>query len=280
MPYNTKKCRFISKNNYSINDKNRTDYFFIPIPRLKEKIYYNWKNIRKANKLLLGPNFVPYFWNNFPDKKHWEERRFKQILKTVKGIIVHSNRVRNYLARKSFTMKMINKFKIVGPCINLKPYIIKSFNNRTNDIIFFEKYADLDHSMQGANLLELFKNSSLKIETLKYGNYSKINMINLASNSKFIIYFSFFNTGTIGLKEIQNYGVIAFSHQKDLVIDNYTSYYIPELADDYDMKTAFKIIIEKIKKIIQISPDSKYIAKKIKRLINVKMHLMTYVKVY
>ena len=111
-------------------------------------------------------------------------------------------------------------------------------------------------------MLELFKNSSLKIETLKYGNYSKIIMINLASNSKFIIYFSFFDTGAIGLKEIQNYGVIAFSHQKDLVIDNYTSYYIPKLADDYDMKTTFIIIIEKIKKIIQINPDSKYIAKK------------------
>jgi hypothetical protein len=87
-------------------------------------------------------------------------------------------------------------------------------------------------------------------------------MIELANNSKFIIYFSFFDTGAIGLKEIQNYGVIAFSHQKDLVIDNHTSYYIPELEDEYDMKKAYLIIREKIKKIMQLNPDSKYIAKK------------------
>ena len=45
-------------------------------------------------------------------------------------------------------------------------------------------------------------------------------MTELAYNSKYIIYFSFYDTGAIGLKEIQNYGVFAFSHQKDLVINN------------------------------------------------------------
>ena len=47
-------------------------------------------------------------------------------------------------------------------------------------------------------------------------------MKELANNSKFIIYFSFFDTGAIGLKEIQNYGVIAFSLQKEFIIDNET----------------------------------------------------------
>ena len=87
-------------------------------------------------------------------------------------------------------------------------------------------------------------------------------MIKIANNSKFIIYFSFFDNGAIGLKEIQNYGVIAFSHQKDLIIDNYTSYYVPELADENDMKTSYKIIKNKIKQIMQSHPDSRYIAKK------------------
>ena len=176
--------------------------------------------------------------------------------------MVHSNRVRNHLARESFTLKMIKKLKIIRPCTNLKPHIIKPFNKRIIDIIFFEKYGDLDRSMQGAHLIELFKNSSLKMQILKYGNYSKIDMINIANDSKFIIYFSFFDTGAIGLKEIQNYGVIAFSHQKDLLIDNYTSYYIPELADEYNMKAAYIKIREKIKKIIQLNPDSTFIAKK------------------
>jgi hypothetical protein len=174
LPYNTGRCRFISsKNIYPINGKNKTDFFFLPVPRLNENIYYKWKKIRKANNLLLGPCFVPMLWNNFPDKKYWVERKFKQILKTIKGIIVHSNRVKNHLARKSFSIKMIKKFKIVRPCTNLKPDIIKPFNNRTIDLIFFEKYADLNRSKQGAHLLELFKNTSIKIESLKYRNYTK-----------------------------------------------------------------------------------------------------------
>lgn len=156
LPYNNGKCLFIpSKNINPINGKNTTDFFFIPFPQLTENIYYKWKHIRKANNLLLGPIFVPIFWNNFPNKKYWMERKFRQILKSVKGILVHSNRVRDYLAQKSFAEKMIKKFKIIRPCTNLKPHIIKPFNNRTIDLIFYEKYADLNRSIQGDHLLKL-----------------------------------------------------------------------------------------------------------------------------
>ena len=41
----------------------------------------------------------------------------------------------------------------------------------------------------------------------------------MTQNSLLIIYFSFFDTGAIGLKEIQNLGVICFTHQKEFVID-------------------------------------------------------------
>lgn len=51
----------------------------------------------------------------------------------------------------------------------------------------------------------------------------------LANKTNFIIYFSFFDTGTIGLKEIQNYWVFTFSHQRDLIIHNDTGLYVPEL---------------------------------------------------
>lgn len=56
---------------------------------------------------------------------------------------------------------MIKKLKIIRPWQIYKHIFI----------IFFEKYGDLDHSMQGSHLLELFKNSSLKMQSLKYGNY-------------------------------------------------------------------------------------------------------------
>ena len=87
-------------------------------------------------------------------------------------------------------------------------------------------------------------------------------MLKFAKNSKFIIYFSFFDTGAIGLKEIQNYGVFAFSHQKDLVIDKETSFFVPELANEKDMKNAYNIIIKKINYITNLNPNLDIIAKK------------------
>jgi hypothetical protein len=50
---------------------------------------------------------VPIFWRRFPNKKIWKERRFSEILKQVKGIAVHSKRVRNYLSKRSNTFKNI-----------------------------------------------------------------------------------------------------------------------------------------------------------------------------
>ena len=75
-------------------------------------------------------------------------------------------------------------------------------------------------------------------------------MIKLANNAKFIIYFSFYDTGAIGLKEIHNYGVIAFTHQKEFVISNDTSFFVPELADEDNIDSAYKIILNKSKNLV------------------------------
>lgn len=263
LPYQTNNCIFIaSQTIYPVNAKNKSDYFFLPLPHLEEKIYKEWAKIKRARKLILGPIFVPNFWNLFPDNNIWNERKFREIINTVKGIGVHSNRVRNYLAQRSNTTNMISKYIIIRACTNLKPENVKSFKNRTIDILFFEKYQDLNRTNQGVKLIKLFKNSSKKIVQIKYGNYTNEEMQILANNSKFIIYFSFFDTGAIGLKEIQNYGVFTFSHQKDLVINNETGFYIPELADEYNVNNAYIKIIKKMKIIAQLLPDSYLIAKK------------------
>ena len=119
----------------------------------------------------------------------------------------------------------------------------------------------MNRKKQAEQLLELFRQSSNKIEIVEYGNYTKTQMINLAKNSKFVIYFSFYDTGAIGLKEIQNYGVFSFSHQKDLVIDKKTSFFIPELANEFDMKPAYQKIMRIIGIIISSEPDMNSIAK-------------------
>ena len=263
LPYKTNECFFIPSNNiYPINSKNKTDYFYISYPLFNENIYDEWVKINKSNKLILGPNFVPSNWFLFPDKKIWKERRFSEIIKELKGIVVHTDRVKNHLAKRTNTKNMIKKYINVRPCTNLKPKNIKNFNDRTIDILFFEKYADLDRYKQGNQLLQLLRNTTKKIAHLKYGYYSKKQMKKMANNSKFMIYFSFFDAGPIGLIEILNYGVILFTHQEEFVVDKNISFFIPELKNKYDMKNAFNIIMEKIKMITELQPNSELIAKK------------------
>ena len=262
LPYNNSKCFFISSEHITPSKgSDKSDFFFIPSSRFSKQVYNKWITQKKASKLILGPIFVPILWDLFPNKEIWYERDFSQIIRTVKGIGVHSNRVRNYLSQRSNTIDMIKKFIIIRPCTNIMPTNIKSFNERKIDILFFEKYADINHSLQATELLELFKNSSKKIEKMIYGNYTKNIMEKLANNSKFIIYFSFFDTGAIGLKEIQNYGVFAFTHQKEFVIDKRTSFWIPELAWNNSMNQAYKSISRIIEKITQLLPNSQLIAK-------------------
>ena len=59
---------------------------------------------------------------------------FPVILNLSKGIAVHSERVRDYIANKTNTSNYINKFKIIRPCTNLKPNTVKSFEDRKIDI--------------------------------------------------------------------------------------------------------------------------------------------------
>ena len=166
------------------------------------------------------------------------------------------------MAKRSNNLINLNKFKIVRPCSNLSPKIVKNFINRKIDIIFFEKYADLNRKKQGSLLFNLLKNSTKKVISIKYGNYTKQIMNKIANNSKFIIYFSFFDTGAIGLKEFQNFGVISFFHQKEFITDNESSFYIPELSNENNIEIAFKKIMNIIEKISKSNIQTKLIAKK------------------
>ena len=185
---------------------------------------------------------------------------FRKILEDIKSLIVHSTRVRDYLTKRTNTTNMIKKYNIVRPCTNLIPKYINSFENRTIDIIFFEKYADLDRRKQAIQLLNYFHNSSKKIERIIYGYYTKEKILKIANNSKFIIYFSFYDTGAIGLKEIQNFGVFAFSHQKELIIDKNTGFYIPELADEFQISLAYSKITKIMENITINNPNTQLIA--------------------
>jgi len=260
LPFNWGKCCFISSKH--IKKYFYPDFFLIPRPFLNQRQLIEFIRLKIIDKFILGPIFVPKKWNDFPNKKIWKERKFKDLLNLTKGIAVHSKRVKDYLMEKTNTFKLEHKFIIIRPCTNLKPIKIKSFIERKIDLLFFEKYADLNRMEQGKELLNLFKNTSKNIVTIKYGSYNKKIINELASDSKFIIYFSFFDTGAIGLKEIQNHGVICFTHQKEFVIDNESSFYISELASINNIKLAFDKIMIIMERISKLNIKSEIIAKK------------------
>ena len=141
------------------------------------------------------------------------------------------------------------------------PKYIKPFEEREIDILFFEKFADSDRSEQSHKLKNLFNSTGKKLINLKYGNYTKEQMFEISNNSKFVIYFSFYDTGAIGLKEIQNFGVFSFTVQEDLAIHNKTSLFIPELENIDDMKPAFKKITQEMNIISESHPDTQLMAK-------------------
>lgn len=262
MPYENNGCKFISSKKVRPTKSHKIDYFYISLPKFGEKTYNKWVNVNKANKLILGPNFVPGKWFLFPNNVDWKEKRFSEIIKTIKGIAIHTNRVKNHLAKKSNSTNLIKKYKIIRQCTNLKPKNIKKFEERKIDILFFEKYADLNRTKQANHLIRLLHKKTKKIKILKYGYYNRKEMKELANNSKFIIYFSFYDCGPIGLIEILNHGTILFTHQKEFIIDKNIGFYIPELDKENHMESAYKKIMRKIEIINKLKPNTYLIAKK------------------
>ena len=242
------------------NAKNKTDYFYLPFPCMSESCYDKWKSIGRANSLLLGPCFVPGKWKYFPYKGFWTERRFREILETIKGLVVHSTRIRKHLSTRSNTTDLLHKYKFLRPCTGIMPKTVKQFNERKNDIIYFEKFPDSNRRKQSKQLLEYFNKTNLKIEKMKYGKFTNEGLMELANNTKFVIYFSFYDTGAIALKEIQNFGVFCFTHEEDFVISNQTSFLIPELHDKIDMKPAFDNIMKIMQKVSNSNPNTQLIA--------------------
>ena len=100
-------------------------------------MYKEWIISNRSNNLILGPNFIPSKWNYFPNKRLWKEREIRKILINIKGIVVHSNRVRNHLAFRSNTIDLSQKFIIVRACTNAKHKDVIHFKKRKIDIILF-----------------------------------------------------------------------------------------------------------------------------------------------
>ena len=138
LPYQTKKCIFFPINRiYPINIRKEINFYFMTSPGMRESTFEKWKSYNRAQSLLLGPCFVPNRWFLFPMKNSWKERRFREVLLSIKGVVVHSERVRDHLAKSSNNTDLLNKFILMRPCTYFMPKIIKPFKERNIDIILY-----------------------------------------------------------------------------------------------------------------------------------------------
>lgn len=263
------KCSFKKWSlNYSQieHNINQIQFYYIPdgtgfcknAPRIAKK------DPEKLLNTIYGPFNVPLIWNQFPSREFCTERKFSRSLDMMGLYIVHSTRVRDYLAQKSRTTNKLQKYGIMQACTNLKPPEIKPFNQRRYDIILYEKYADLNRELDGQTLYKLILKANFTVLRLSYNGgvknasgYNYSSLIQIAKNTKFIIYFSFWDTGAISLKEIQNFGVYSFSVQQDLIY-NQTGLFVPEL--DGKIEAASEIILNKIKNISIEGIDTQKVA--------------------
>ena len=62
---------------------------------------------------------------------------------------------------------------------------MKPFCERNIDIIFYEKYLDLNHEKQGKELYQLLSNTTKVIERIQYFHFNQDRLKYLANNAKF-----------------------------------------------------------------------------------------------
>lgn len=248
------KCNYDQWNlNYTEIAKNEDKNLFFYIFWQKEFCKYAPQvGTTKMRNVLIGPIFVPDSYLHFPNNKRCIERNFSNTLNMLGACIIHSFRVRNHLMNLSGTADKQYKYGIMRACTNLSPSPLKSFKDRNIDIILYEKYSDENRKKDGRLLYQLLADKNFTIKRISYhgvvrgtSRYNHHSLKKFSNNAKFIIYFSFWDTGAIALKEIQNFGVYSFTVQKDLVIDNRTGFFVPEL--DGQIKKAVNIIVEQMK---------------------------------
>lgn len=178
---------------------------------------------QNSRKIILGPVVAPQKWNLFPSSSICFEKNWSKTIDSIGLYVVHSQRVMNHLVNRSFTNFQLHKYAIMRACTNTFPQNLQTLQKRYWDIIFYEKYMDVDHAKAGKTIFHMLKEHHLKIKRISYkglvpnaSGYNASEIAFLANNSKSIFYFSFWDTGAIALKEIQNFGVYTFTVQQDL----------------------------------------------------------------
>lgn len=196
-------------------------------------------------KLLYGPIVTPINWFNMP-RNNTYETYWCLVMKRIKAFVTHSNRVQHHIIRQTKCHSNSHKYIILKPCIEIKSikYHINSYFERYIDFLLYIKYADLNKKLDEKVLIKYLK-KIYKIKVIKYGNHTKQSLLNLANKSKYVIYYSFYDTGALSLIEMKIMGVWPISHQEEFIEPGYGSF-IKELDTNinsslYKLNDIYKI---------------------------------------
>lgn len=185
--------------------------------------WYQWgiekpEIVNQSHIFLLGPTYSPIRYFDFPKKDTYEEN-WTDIVKQ-NFIISHSERVINYMMSRTNSEEQRKRYIIVPACIQVEDKTdIIPYENRTIDVLFYRKFADESHPQESTLILDQLK-AKYNVVYVKYTRFRRHKLLKLAQNTKVILYYSFYDTGAIALKEIQEFGAFALSLQSDLIDDN------------------------------------------------------------
>lgn len=174
--------------------------------------------------IIYGPIVTPLNWFNMP-RNNTYEKYWCLIMKKIKAFVTHSNRVKFHIIKSNKCYLYTHKYIILKPCIEtdfIKLYTNK-YSERYIDFLVYIKYADISRKKDERILIN-YLSKIYKIVIVKYGNHTKQSLLYLANNSKFVIYYSFYDTGALSLVEMKLMGIWPISHQEEFIEQGYGSF--------------------------------------------------------
>lgn len=223
------------------------------------------------DRIIYGPIVTPRNWFKSPIKNTYEVN-WCYIMKKIKAYILHSYRVKNHIIKFSKCYSYLNKYLILKPCIeiNSNKLYITAYNQRKLDILLYIKYADKIKKTEERYLIEYLK-ARYTIKIIYYGHHSKEELLIAANYSKFVIYFSFYDTGALSLLEMKLMGAWPISHQEEFIETGFGSY-----VKDLDTNISNFIII--LPYILNISCDPYKLSQHVINNLNCVLSLQNIVK--
>lgn len=182
----------------------------------KELISDRYTSVFK--NIIYGPMVSPKKWFSFPMANTYEVN-WSSFINRMFSYVVQSERVKNHLLIHSAKLKNIEKKYIVSHgCLALsnKSKAYNSWQKRNIDILIYAKFADVNKEIELQHLIKIL-NVKYKLLLIRYGNHSRLSLLQDVSNSKILIYYSFYDCWPSSLMEMQNIGIYPIVQQCEFI---------------------------------------------------------------